>query len=646
MRSQPLPDRPCSPIGRALLTLLSAGSLTMAGHAAATGFSDIELNSYLGQPLRARITLLGDGQEWGDGSCLSLVADRSSDGVPVLNNLRWQTRFRGGQRVIELTSPGPINEPAARLTLASQCGGRQFRRTYDILLDPPPAESAVSLLAPAPLDEESAWPAATAQARQPGTEDAAAPPRSDRNGLSLGLISVDSHLGEPLKLTIPVLAGAAIEPDHIDLRSVQILVPGSGSLSSALDARIESGDSGPRLVIRSREPVNEPGLSVEVQISARSVVSQAQWEIALDPPPAATAPPQATPAPGAPPAAAAPLPAAPAWVVRPHKDAAAIAAHPAPVPSQHATKAEEGKRASAAPSSAAKVDHVLVAAQAAPDPAQAAQYAELTDRVKHLNDDIARLRAQLASEQAQGLTRSPTPASDSSVLWIVGLFAAVMTAIAGLLGIPHRRMRQTQVFATVGDWPADDAGNSIHPQWSATRMAPHTAAAAAPAEAPRAPVPAPAPAPAPELAAATTQSGDPLTLSSLFKPIHVTEVAHGDPTAENIERLIADLTRPLDFEPGTTPELAPGQPDDPTAGSATPVAARLVAPASPLPAIQVPTTLDISLDLPDHTHLTTFVRDEARDATNAPADNGVSQEAEAPPQTAGGISSRKRLVIG
>lgn len=144
------------------ITLLLLGACALPGHAA--GLGSIQVNSSLGQPLRATIPLVGtDTQEHGSHCIKAKVA--SLDGMLVLTPQIALSRSAQSAS-IKLSTRQSVNEPALNVFVDMGCD-TPIRREYQILLD-------------LPLDSPVLPPAAqTAQASLPASMPAT-PRRTDR----------------------------------------------------------------------------------------------------------------------------------------------------------------------------------------------------------------------------------------------------------------------------------------------------------------------------------------------------------------------------------------------------------------------------------------------------------------------------------
>lgn len=116
-------------------------SLSHAGYAAAFGLGEINVRSYLGQPLHATVPIL-DATPNTTAECFSLGAGTGSISPP--QHAQLSIERSGKQTVLHIRTLQPIHDPIAQFELVSDCGSR-LQREYAVLLDPPArVESAIT----------------------------------------------------------------------------------------------------------------------------------------------------------------------------------------------------------------------------------------------------------------------------------------------------------------------------------------------------------------------------------------------------------------------------------------------------------------------------------------------------------------------
>ncbi len=136
-----------------------------AGHAAAIGLGEIQVHSFLGQPLDATIAILDIPPDTAS-DCFKLAAGTDSIAPPL--HARLTLEQAAGRPMLHLRTTQPIADPIAQFVLVYDCETR-LQRDYVVLLDPPAlppsvAESAEPRPADSPVavEQSAAAPAAVA----------------------------------------------------------------------------------------------------------------------------------------------------------------------------------------------------------------------------------------------------------------------------------------------------------------------------------------------------------------------------------------------------------------------------------------------------------------------------------------------------
>lgn len=109
-----------------------------ANHSYALGLGEIDLRSYLGQPLDARIPVLASADEPLEDGCFKLVngAVTSDTGHATPAKLSFQQV--GRNNILQIRSSSAVPEPAVRIQIEVSCGNlSKISREYTLLLDPP-----------------------------------------------------------------------------------------------------------------------------------------------------------------------------------------------------------------------------------------------------------------------------------------------------------------------------------------------------------------------------------------------------------------------------------------------------------------------------------------------------------------------------
>ena len=109
--------------------------------------------------------------------------------------------------------------------------------------------------------------------------------------LSLGGEQVSSSLGQPLRMTIPLLGSTA---ESLDTRCYRVVTPSrSDGLSVIVQARIElqTSTNPPQLIIRSSRSIDEPVVRISIEAGCDAPIRR-DYTILLDPPSLQTAEPR------------------------------------------------------------------------------------------------------------------------------------------------------------------------------------------------------------------------------------------------------------------------------------------------------------------------------------------------------------------
>ncbi|MEG1832984.1 MAG: FimV/HubP family polar landmark protein [Burkholderiaceae bacterium] len=163
---------------------LSVGlGFSMASPAEAAGLGRLNVQSALGQPLRAELevnSVTPDEAPTLSAKLAPLAAYRAAnvDFSPGLTGLRLTLEQRNGTYIVRINSPQPINEPYLDLLVELSWATGRVVREYTILLDPPALRQAPDVIAPAtPRGKAPAVPVAAApMAAVPAPQPAAAKP--------------------------------------------------------------------------------------------------------------------------------------------------------------------------------------------------------------------------------------------------------------------------------------------------------------------------------------------------------------------------------------------------------------------------------------------------------------------------------------
>ena len=150
--------------------LLAVASLAFSPAAWSLGLGDVTVESYLNQPLKARIDLISSERD--DLSSVTAKLASAADYELIgasLEDLAVPVRFSveqaGGDAYIVASSDVPVNSPIMRLIVEVNWANGRMLREYTLFLDPPLVPEAAPAAAPLPridMRQRAATPAAPA----------------------------------------------------------------------------------------------------------------------------------------------------------------------------------------------------------------------------------------------------------------------------------------------------------------------------------------------------------------------------------------------------------------------------------------------------------------------------------------------------
>jgi hypothetical protein len=124
---------------QAVITALTILAMGAQNQALALGLGNIEVNSHLGQPLRASIKIHG-ASELKDSTCFKVINDSSAENQ--LNSANFKlSNVVDDVAILTVTTKQIIHEPITNLSVMAECDAN-MRRDYVLLLDPPLAAEA------------------------------------------------------------------------------------------------------------------------------------------------------------------------------------------------------------------------------------------------------------------------------------------------------------------------------------------------------------------------------------------------------------------------------------------------------------------------------------------------------------------------
>jgi pilus assembly protein FimV len=123
---------------RVLVTVSLAALVLCGAPAHAVGLGELELRSYLGEPLHLRVGVITQSGEEVDPSCFAVVNTSRGDAI-VRRDLRIALIETRNARYLEIRGNSSFNEPIGTIAVRAACKGDSgVIREYPILLDPAP----------------------------------------------------------------------------------------------------------------------------------------------------------------------------------------------------------------------------------------------------------------------------------------------------------------------------------------------------------------------------------------------------------------------------------------------------------------------------------------------------------------------------
>jgi hypothetical protein len=234
---------------QAVRTAIAILTISSQTNALALGLGNVEVNSHLGQPLRASIQVQG-ASELKNVDCIRVVNDNSTENQ--LNSANFKlSKIVDDVAILTVTTNQVLNEPIMNLSIVAECD-TNMRRDYVLLLDPPLTTDAaldteVSVINEAVADIENATQVAASEA---------------------------SKAPQALKVVKP--SKKAAKPTTNKVTNKDIVLTAGYSDAKSVDAgkvepKIETlKDSKPRLSIsggeKSAMPSNKPQLRMDMQL--------------------------------------------------------------------------------------------------------------------------------------------------------------------------------------------------------------------------------------------------------------------------------------------------------------------------------------------------------------------------------------------
>jgi hypothetical protein len=213
--------------------LLALVALSSSAHA--VGLGNLDIRSYLGEPLNLRIGVITQANEEIDTNCFTVINAPGSEANVSRRDVRLTLVDTRNSRYLEVRGTNAFNEPIGRLSIRAGCQADSgVVRDYSLLLDPAP------LLAPATVNRESATNAIKVESAQSPSKTNSASNWTVYDGDTLSSLARGIHPGSPsrqaqyiaaLRSLNPALAGLA---DNAPLPvNSQLVLPDLKTLSGA-----------------------------------------------------------------------------------------------------------------------------------------------------------------------------------------------------------------------------------------------------------------------------------------------------------------------------------------------------------------------------------------------------------------------------
>jgi pilus assembly protein FimV len=135
-KTRPFPNRDA--LSRLFSTASVAALILCGAPAHAVGLGELELRSYLGEPLHLRVGVITQNSEEVDPSCFAVVNTSRGDAI-VRRDVRIALIETRNARYLEIRGNSSFNEPIGTIAVRAACKGDSgVIREYPILLDPAP----------------------------------------------------------------------------------------------------------------------------------------------------------------------------------------------------------------------------------------------------------------------------------------------------------------------------------------------------------------------------------------------------------------------------------------------------------------------------------------------------------------------------
>jgi len=268
-----LPSKSRLALGAAASCAVASGVAMWSPVAHALSFGREQVTSYLGQPLRLAIPLLGATGDSLEARCFRVVPPSRDDGLAVISQARIELQTASNPPLLIVRSNRSVDDPVVRVSVEAGCDS-PIRRDYTLLLDPPSLQTAETVR-PAPvltppvstgtstnLNEAVPPPSSAAKAASNAGDRAERKERARAKAAAAKANAGDSSSGG--QRSVPRSAtnvdrSLRIAPNLANTQSDQLRVQDGSGASSALvaDASL-AALAVPRLKIASDLPSFEP----------------------------------------------------------------------------------------------------------------------------------------------------------------------------------------------------------------------------------------------------------------------------------------------------------------------------------------------------------------------------------------------------
>ena len=136
-----LPSKSRFASGAATCCAVAFGVAILPPDAFALSFGGEQVSSYLGQPLRLTIPLLGATGDALEPGCFRVVTPSRNDGLAVITQARIELQTSSSPPLLIVRSTRPVDDPVVRVSIEAGCGN-PIRRDYTLLIDPPSLQVA------------------------------------------------------------------------------------------------------------------------------------------------------------------------------------------------------------------------------------------------------------------------------------------------------------------------------------------------------------------------------------------------------------------------------------------------------------------------------------------------------------------------